>query len=86
MKLSPKEFGYKKNEDGSLDIILPNCYYKEVCQQAFKENLLKRLNGKMHCSIGSTMCQYLKMVTSYEWDYDCLEFDKPHCITRCYMF
>nr|MDO8082944.1 hypothetical protein [Candidatus Freyarchaeota archaeon] len=86
MKLRPKELGYKTNEDGSLDLILPNCFYKEVCRQAFDENLLKRLDGRMQCAMGSTLCQYFKLVTGYEWDYDCLEFDKPHCITRCFMF
>jgi hypothetical protein len=86
MKLSPKEIGYKKNEDGGLDTIFPNCYYKDVCRQASKENILTRLDGRMQCAMGATLCQYFKLVTNSEWDYDCLEFDKPHCITRCCMF
>jgi hypothetical protein len=86
MKLCPKEFGYKTNEDGSLDAIFPNCYYKDVCRQAFEENILTRADGRMQCAMGSTLCQYFKLVTGYEWDYDCLEFDKPHCVTKCYMF
>lgn len=84
MKLSPKEFGYKKYEDESLDIVLPNCYFKEVCLQAFKENILMRANGKIHCAMGATLCQYFKLVTKIELDYDCIEFDKPHCIIKCY--
>jgi len=86
MKLGPKEFGYKTNEDGSLDLFFPNCYYKDGCRQSLDDNLLNRPDGRMQCSIGSTMCQYLKLVTGHEWDYDCLEFDKPHCIARCYKF
>ncbi|MEM3564267.1 MAG: hypothetical protein Q6366_017600 [Candidatus Freyarchaeota archaeon] len=84
LKLSPKELGYKKNEDESLDIILPNCYFKEVCQQAFKENILTRADGKMHCAMGATLCQYFKLIANIESDYNCIEFDKPHCIIRCY--
>lgn len=86
LKMGPKEFGYRTNKDGSLDLLFPNCYYKDGCQQALRDNLLNRPDGRMQCSIGSTMCQYLKLVTGYEWDYDCLEFDKPHCISKCYPF
>jgi hypothetical protein len=86
MKLCPKELGYKTNEDGSLDAIFPNCFYKDVCRQASKENILTRVDGRMQCAMGATLCQYFKLVTGSEWDYDRLEFDKPHCITRCCMF
>jgi len=85
IKLSPKEFGYRKNEDGSVDFLLPNCYFKDGCQQAFNEGLLKRSGGKIYCNLGSSLSQYLKMVTSCEWDFECLEYDKPHCITRFSM-
>nr|MDO8082940.1 hypothetical protein [Candidatus Freyarchaeota archaeon] len=86
LKLGPKEFGYKKNEDGSLDLLFPTCYYKDGCRQALDDNLLNRPDGRMQCAVGSTLCQFLKLVTGYEWDYDCLEFDKPRCIARCYKF
>ncbi|MFB0561209.1 MAG: hypothetical protein ACETWM_08335 [Candidatus Lokiarchaeia archaeon] len=86
MKLSPKEFGYRTNENVSVDLFFPNCFIKDVSRQASDEELLKRPDGRFKCSTGSTMCQYLKVATGYEWDYDCLEFDKPHCISRCYMF
>lgn len=85
-KLAPEEFGYRINQDGSLDALFPNCFYKEVCRQAFKERISARANGSMHCALGSTLCQYFKMVTGHEWDYDPVEYDKPHCIIRCYMF
>nr|MDO8082941.1 hypothetical protein [Candidatus Freyarchaeota archaeon] len=85
LKLSPKEFGYKTNEDESVDWILPNCYYRDGCQQAFDDGLLKRPDGRLHCNLGSSLCQYFKVVTGYEWDYDCLEFDKPQCIIRYYI-
>lgn len=84
IKLSPKQFGYRKNEDGSVDFLLSNCYYKDGCRQAFNEGLLKRPDGRMHCNLGSTLSQYLKVVTGCEWDFECLEYDKPHCITRYY--
>lgn len=85
MKLSPKEVGYRKNKDGSFDFFLPNCYYKDGCQISFEEGLLKRPNGKTHCNLGSSLSQYLKAVTGYVWDYDCLEFCKPYCIMRYYI-
>lgn len=85
-KLAPEELGYRINQDGSLDALIPNCFYKEVCQQAFKENILMRANGKLHCAMGVTLCQYFKIVTGYEWDYEPSEYVKPHCIIRCYMF
>lgn len=85
-KLAPEEFGYRINQNGSLDALFPNCFYKEVCRQALKENILMRANGRMHCAMGATLCQYFKMVTGQEWDYDHTEYDKPHCIITCYMF
>ena len=85
IKLAPKEFGYRKNKDESVDFLLPNCYFKDGCRQAFDEGLLKRLDGKIYCNLGSSLSQYLKMVTSCEWDFECLEYDKPHCITRFSM-
>jgi hypothetical protein len=86
LKLCPKESGYRTNEDWSLDFIFPNCYYKDVCRQAFEENIMLRLDGRLQCAMGSTLCQYLKLVTGYEWDYNCIEFDKPHCIIKWYIF
>ncbi|MEM3526490.1 MAG: hypothetical protein QXV37_03665 [Candidatus Jordarchaeaceae archaeon] len=86
LKLGPKEFGYKKNEDGSLDLLFPNCYYKDGCKEALENNLLNRPDGRMQCAIGSSLCQFFKLATNYEWDYDCLDFDKPYCLTRCYTF
>ena len=86
LKICPNEFGYRKNEDGDLDAILPNCFYKDACRQASKENILLRVDGRMQCAIGSTLCQYFHVATNYEWDYECLEFDKPHCIIRYFMF
>jgi hypothetical protein len=85
LKLSPKEFGYRHNEIGGVDFLLPNCFYRDGCRQAFDEGLLKRSDGRFHCTLGSSLCQYFKAITGYEWDYDCLEFDKPHCIMRYYM-
>nr|MDO8081209.1 hypothetical protein [Candidatus Freyarchaeota archaeon] len=86
MRLSPKEFGYKHNLEGGVDFLFPNCFFRDMCRQAFSEGLIKRPDGRMHCDLGSTVSQYLKVVTSYEWDFECLEFDKPHCIVRYVVF
>jgi len=85
LKLCPKEFGYRKNDDGSLDFILPNCYFKDGCNQAFNEGLLIRSGGRIYCNLGSSLSQYLKIVTGNEWDFECLEYDKPYCIIRFFM-
>ncbi|WXG41735.1 MAG: hypothetical protein WED07_13395 [Candidatus Freyarchaeum deiterrae] len=85
MKVAPFEYGYKKNEDESVDIILPDCYLKSGCLMALDEGLLKRAVGGMDCGYSNVMCQFLKMYTGYEWDYKLLEFDKPHCILRVFM-
>ncbi len=79
------EFGYKKNEDGSVDIIFPECYVKDGCRFCFDEGLMKRPVGGLQCGHSSVVCQFFKLLTGYEWDYKLLEFDKPHCIANCYM-
>nr|MDO8079164.1 hypothetical protein [Candidatus Freyarchaeota archaeon] len=85
MKILPSEMGYKKNEDGSVDIIFPKCPFMDGCELAFEEVLLKRPDGRTRCIIGEGVCQYFKIFSGHEWDYDLLEFDKPHCINRCYI-
>ena len=85
-KLGHHEMGYKKNEDGSLDILYLNCFLLDGCRQAFGEGLLKRPNNKLQCGTVQYICQIFKLLTGYEWDYDVLEFGKPHCAVRCYMF
>ncbi len=85
LKLSPKDFGYKVNSDGTTDLLLPNCYYKDACRRAFSENILRRMDGRGQCPVVSSLCQYLKMASGYDWDYDLLEFDKPHCLSKIYM-
>jgi hypothetical protein len=83
-KIFPPELGYKKNEDGSVYLIWPKCLFMDACKLAFEEDLLKRPDGRMRCTAGEGSCQYFKIFSGYEWDYDLLEFDKPHCIYRCY--
>lgn len=85
IKVNPGYWGYKKNEDGSLDGILPKCYYLDVCKLAFDEDLLIRPNGRMRCGIIAFLCQYLSLVTGYDWDYDILDFHAPYCIARFFM-
>jgi len=86
MKLVASEMGYKKNGDGSLDLIYLRCPFLDTCQLASDEGLLKRPNGRARCGVlGEFGCQLLKLYTSYEWDYELLEAYKPHCIVKLYI-
>ncbi|MBS7248699.1 MAG: hypothetical protein KIH04_10530 [Candidatus Freyarchaeota archaeon] len=85
LKLCPKEFGYKVNSDGTADLLLPSCYYKDACLRAFSENILRRVDGRMMCPVVSSLCQFFKFSSGYDWDYDLIEFNKPHCIAKAYM-
>jgi hypothetical protein len=82
MKMYPEGIGYRKNEDGSFDLFLPNCYYKDGCKQAYNEGLLHRPGGRWICNLGFSVCVFLRVSTGYEWESDCMEYDKPHCIVR----
>nr|MDO8082060.1 hypothetical protein [Candidatus Freyarchaeota archaeon] len=84
-KIGPQKIGYKINEDGSVLILNPNCYFLEGCRELFYENLLKRADGSIRCSISGSVMQYLKLATGYDWDYVVLEFDAPYCIAKCFM-
>ncbi|WXG42015.1 MAG: hypothetical protein WED07_14850 [Candidatus Freyarchaeum deiterrae] len=83
--LAHYEVGYNKNEDGSVNVIWPNCYIKDGCRLASDEGATKRIIGGLQCVSCSGMCQILKLLSSYDWDYELLEFDKPHCIARSFM-
>nr|MDO8080511.1 hypothetical protein [Candidatus Freyarchaeota archaeon] len=86
MKSIASEMGYRKNEDGSVDLIYLMCPFLDVCQLVFNEGLLKRPDGRTRCGVlGEFGCQLLKLYTSYEWDYERLEAYKPHCIVKLYM-
>lgn len=85
IKAVPSEMGYKKNDDGSVDIVWPNCYLLDGCKLAFEEGLLKRPGGRLRCGLGEGICQLFKIFTGYEWDYELLEFNKPYCIHKCYV-
>lgn len=84
-KVAPLEFGYRKNPDGTLDIIHGGCFYFEGCKMSLGQNLLTRPDGRMACGTSVSVCQFLKMGTKYEWDYTVLEFTKPRCTVRCFM-
>ncbi|WXG42013.1 MAG: hypothetical protein WED07_14840 [Candidatus Freyarchaeum deiterrae] len=79
------EVGYKKNEDESVNVIYPDCPIKDACQMASHEDALKRVIGGLQCVSCSGVCQILKLLSSYDWDYELLEFNKPHCIARIFM-
>nr|MDO8080507.1 hypothetical protein [Candidatus Freyarchaeota archaeon] len=85
LNFAAREFGYKKNEDGSVDVLWSTCFLVEGCQMSLEDGLLKRPDLRMKCIVGAFLCQFLKTVTGYEWDHDVIESYKPHCITRCYM-
>ncbi|MEM3564681.1 MAG: hypothetical protein QXR19_15730 [Candidatus Jordarchaeaceae archaeon] len=84
MKVATREFGYKKNTDGSVDIILPMCYSTDVCQYIFEEGLLKRPDGRLRCTRAFGISQFFKLATNHDWDYDLLETFKPYCMIRIY--
>ncbi len=85
MKVAPIEFGYKKNQDGSLDVFHGGCYYLDGCRMSQKDALLHRPDGRMPCGMSAFIVQFLKESTGCEWDHTVLEFDKPYCITRLFM-
>lgn len=80
------EMGYRKNGDGSIHIIYPTCYLKEACKLAYEEGLAKRRDGTIQCGIMQYNCQYLKLVTGYNWDFKLVEYFEPHCVAHCFMF
>ncbi len=86
LKISPNDVsGCKVNDDGTLNMVFINCYFMDVCKQVLSEGL-KRVDGRACCPASSGMCRYFRGVTGYEWDYDLLEFDKPYCTSKIYMF
>lgn len=84
-KVAPLELGYRKNEDGSIDIMYGGCYFFDACQLAKEKKLLQRSDGQLLCGTSTFVCQFLRMATGYEWDYTILEFGKAHCIIKCFM-
>ncbi|WXG39227.1 MAG: hypothetical protein WED07_00070 [Candidatus Freyarchaeum deiterrae] len=85
IKVAPLEFGYKKNEDRTIDIIHGGCHFFEGCQKSSEQDLLTRPDGRMACGATVIVCQFLKMGTNHEWDYTILEFSEPHCVVKCFM-
>jgi hypothetical protein len=85
MNVAPLEFGYKKNEDGSVDIAHGGCPYLEGCRSSAEQALLQRPDGRISCGSSVFVCQFLKTATGCEWDHTVLEFIKPHCVTRVFM-
>jgi hypothetical protein len=85
MKVAPREFGYRKNADGSVDVIHGGCHFYEGCQMSLEQGLLKRPDGRTACGTTVFVCQFLKISTKYEWDYTILEFGKSHCVVKCFM-
>ncbi|WXG39334.1 MAG: hypothetical protein WED07_00625 [Candidatus Freyarchaeum deiterrae] len=84
MKVPHEELGYKRNTDGTIDILW-KCYIREACQLALDDGLLKRPGGGLQCGSCQFLCQLFKQTTGHECDYDLLEINKPQCITRIYI-
>jgi len=84
-EVAPMEFGYKINDDETIEVYHGGCFYFEGCQKSLEQNLLKRRDGSISCGATSFVCQFLKMGTKCEWDYTLLEFSKSHCIAKCFM-
>jgi hypothetical protein len=85
MKVAHQELGYKRNEDGSIDILC-KCYVWDACQSALDEGLLRRPGvGGLVCVHSQSICMFFKLITGYDCDYDLVEYDKSHCILRIYI-
>jgi hypothetical protein len=85
LEVANYEVGYRKNSDESVDVAWLNCHMKDACQLAYDEGALKRITGGLQCVACAGMLQILKLVSGYDWDYELLEFDKPHCTARIFM-
>jgi hypothetical protein len=84
LKIAPLEMGYKKNEDGTVDVLHRNCFLLDGCQLSLNSGLSKRPDGRQVCGFAAAECQYLRKATGHDWDYTLLLFDKPYCIARCF--
>nr|MDO8080509.1 hypothetical protein [Candidatus Freyarchaeota archaeon] len=84
LKIAPLEMGYKKNEDGTVDVLHRDCFLLDGCQLSLNASLSKRPDGRQVCGFAASACQYLRKATGHDWDYTVLVFDKPHCIAKCY--
>lgn len=83
-KIAPRKMGYKKNYDGSLNILYQDCYFLDACNIALHdEDILKRRNGRMAYGFFGSVCLFLKKVTGSEWEYRIIVFEKPNCLARC---
>jgi len=85
IKVCTRDLGYTQDEDGNVFVLWPNCYLNSVCKYAFDSGLLIRPKGGTQCGHASVMCQFFKLITGYEWDYEILESHKPHCIAKSYI-
>ncbi|MEM3587077.1 MAG: hypothetical protein QXO71_07155 [Candidatus Jordarchaeaceae archaeon] len=84
MKVAPLEFGYRDNGDGTIDLLHSGCHFLEGCKMSREYDLLKRPDGRHSCGVINIICQYLKMVTGKEWDYEVIKFDEQSCIAKCF--
>jgi hypothetical protein len=84
LKIAPKDHGYRINADGSADMLWPDCPFRDVCEPAYYEGLLRTPDGKMGCGITTFVCQYYKTATGFEWDYERIETYKPYCIIKIF--
>lgn len=84
MKIAPIEMGYRKNSDGSIDLLYKNCYLHDGCQMSLKTGLSKRADGRMVCGFSACICRLFEKATGEKWDYTVTFFEKPLCIVRCF--
>lgn len=84
LEVAPLEFGYRMNNDGSIDLVHGGCPFFEGCEKSWEQNLLKKRDGRIMCGATIFVCQFLEIATRQGWDHAILEFDKTRCIARCF--
>ncbi|MEM1657999.1 MAG: hypothetical protein QXK94_03100 [Candidatus Jordarchaeales archaeon] len=84
IKIAPIEMGYRKNDDGSVDLAYRNCYLHDGCRMSLEKGLSKRADGRMVCGFSACICKLFEKASGEKWDYTVTFFEKPLCIVRCF--
>ncbi len=80
-KVMPPEASYSSKDEKTVNFVVENCAYKDVCE-AFKNENITKYNGTSVCSIGRMIATYLELELSPDYDYILDEFANPNCKVR----